>query len=266
MLSSPSRQVVGLAAVLTLAACSSAPPPDGPDGPGGPGGRGGPPPMGPQIFISPFGEPFVSTEGTKGGLADWFAAADADHDGALTSEEFAHDGRRWFATLDLDGDGVVGPTEIAAYERRIDEAFTGLGARGRGPDGRRPDGRAPKREGADGGPPRGGGMTANLGEPQSGPPPGGGAGGGAGGAPRGRGGRGPSGSTERMAQVGLLRVPQPVRAADRNVDQTVTPEEWAATTTRWFSLLDADHDGVLRLETLSTLLPDQGPRGRPGER
>ncbi|RZJ79692.1 MAG: hypothetical protein EON88_32750, partial [Brevundimonas sp.] len=62
-------------ASLTLfaAACASAP--------GGPGGSGGPPPMGPQIFVSPFGEPFKSQPGEPYPVAAWFAGADANGDG-----------------------------------------------------------------------------------------------------------------------------------------------------------------------------------------
>jgi hypothetical protein len=71
---------LGLTAVLaaTLAACASAPPegPGGRGGPGGPPGERGPAPMrGPQLFISPAGEPFRAPAGAPYPIAAWFAGA-----------------------------------------------------------------------------------------------------------------------------------------------------------------------------------------------
>jgi hypothetical protein len=238
-----------------MSACASGPQ-DGP--PGGP--DGGPPPARPQIFVSPYGELFVSQPGEAYPVSAWFAGADTDHDGRLTAEEFAADGLRWFAKLDLDGDGVVGPAEIAAYERSVDTVFAGLGG-GMGPGG-------------PGGPGRGGGRGAPSGAPsgerqmnleggaQDGPPM---DGGGGGQRPRQQPYRG---GTERLARAGLLSVPQPVRSADRNVDQKITREEWIAAGERWFGLLDQDHDGVLTLETLPKTAMQTGPGegGRPPRR
>lgn len=51
-----------------------------------------------------------------------------------------------------------------------------------------------------------------------------------------------------VADAGFFNLPQPVKAADVNVDQRVTT--WAAATTRWFAVLDNDRDGVFTLETL----------------
>ena len=50
--------------------------------------------------------------------------------------------------------------------------------------------------------------------------------------------------------IRLVRLPQPVKSADVNIDQRVTGEEWAAATQRWFYSLDTDRDGKLTLATL----------------
>jgi Ca2+-binding EF-hand superfamily protein len=248
-----------------LSACASGPG----GGPGGP--EGGPPPQRSEIFVSPYGELFVSQAGEPYPVAAWFADADADSDGRLTAEEFAADGRRWFATLDQDGDGLVGPGEIFAYERLVDATFTAMGGgMGGGPGGGPGGGMSGGRGSGRGGPPGGGQMNLN-GDQQDGGmggPMGGGMGGmggqeggGSGAKPRAQPYRG---GTERLARAGLLSVPQPVRAADRNADQKITPEEWTAAGERWFALLDQDHDGVLTLETLPKTAVQGGAGGRGG--
>lgn len=255
--------VAGLGTMALLSACAS-----GPSGhPGGP--EGGPPPQRSEIFVSPYGELFVSEPGEPYPVAAWFADADADGDGRLTAEEFAADGRRWFGTLDQDGDGVVGPSEIFAYERLVDSTFAALGGgMGGAPGGGRGRGRGGDRGSGRSGPPGGGQMNLNDDQQDGsmGGPMGGGIGGGQ------EGGAAPSkphaqpyrGGTERLARAGLLSVPQPVRAADRNADQKITPEEWTAAGERWFALLDQDHDGILTPEGLPKTAVQGGPGGRGG--
>ena len=111
---------------------------------------------------------------------------------------------------------------------------------------------------ADGGQGQDGGMG---GMPGGGMPGGGmgGPGGGRGGP--GGGGEGPRRSGPRgggpisvLAMAGLLNVPQPVKAADVDTNQRITPEEWSRAGERWFQLLDANKDGVL---TLAELPPTQ---------
>jgi len=242
---------LGLTAVLfaSVGACAS-----GPQG----GPPGGPPPARPQVFVSPYGELFVSQPGEPYPVAAWFAGADTDHDGRLIAEEFAADGLRWFGELDLDGDGVVGPSEIAAYERSVDATFASLGG-GMGPGG--PGGPGRGLGGGRGAPPGEGRMNLEGGA-QDGPPMGGEDGGQ---RPRQQPYRG---GTERLARAGLLSVPQPVRSADRNVDQKITREEWIAAGERWFVMLDQDHDGVLTLESLPKTAMQTGPGegGRPPRR
>lgn len=254
--------LAGIGLLTLVSACAAGPGGRGPHGPEG-GPDGGPPPQRSEIFVSPYGELFVSEPGEPYPVAAWFADADADSDGRLTAEEFAADGRRWFATLDQDGDGVIGPGEIFAYERLVDATFAAMGGGMEGgPGGGTGGGRGSGR----GGPPGGGQMNLN-GDQQDG-----GMGGPMGGMGGQEGGAAPSrpraqpyrGGTERLARAGLLSVPQPVRAADRNADQKITPEEWAAAGERWFVLLDQDHDGILTLESLPKTAMQAGPGGRGG--
>ena len=68
-----------------------------------------------DLFISPFGEPFRSPTG----LAEWFAGADSDHDGAVSLAEFRADGLRFHVRLDTNHDGRVDGFENTAYENEI---------------------------------------------------------------------------------------------------------------------------------------------------
>jgi hypothetical protein len=159
-------------------------------------------------------------------VAEWFAGADANGDGAIDFAEFEADGHRWFAHLDQNGDGRLGYSELSAYERSL-QGMRGFQASGpRGPAG-------------EGGPP----PRMNAAPTQSGPRPGGG------GGPGGR-GRGGQQGYGRIADAGFFNLPQPVKGADTDIDQQVTGEEWAQATNRWFLALDTDRDGRLTLATL----------------
>lgn len=220
----PLAGVVGL--TLAAVACASAP--------AGPSGAGAPPATGPRIFVSPFGEPFRSEPGEPYPVVAWFAGADADGDGALTLEEFTADGLRFFAELDLRGDGQIAPDEVAAYEDRMDRAFAGIAPVG-GPGG------GPRRGGRPSAP-----MSLGLAEPQQGATSG---------LDQGLGADRPrqlraSASSSRIAQAGLLAVPQPVKSADTDFNQTITRQEQEAVARRWFGLLDANRDGRLTLAEL----------------
>lgn len=230
--------VLSLAAVLT--ACAGDPGPGGPGGPPNP--FAAPPPPQRSLFISPFGEPFVADPGQPYPSANWFAGADADHDGAVTLAEFTVDGARFFSMLDGDGDGRLNQTELAAYEEGL-RRFGGMPGPGRR-DARGfpninilgPAGGGEEIPLADASTPD----TSTLGvAPQAQP-----------GSHRARprGGR-PQGYGA-VAEAGFFNLPQPVKSADVNVDQRVSAEEWSQATQRWFWSLDTDRDGKLTLATL----------------
>jgi hypothetical protein len=236
-------RTLGLTAALalTLTACAGGPP-EGPrrgppPGEDGPGPRGG----GLQLFISPAGEPFRAPSDAPYPVAAWFAGADANHDGALTRDEFVADALRFFAVVDADKDGVIDGFEVSAYEQRIAPEIIG----GTAPSMRRgPMGQGPG--GGDG-------------------PPGGGRGGGRGG-PRG----GMSGNAlQGAALYGLIAEPQPVMGADADFNRRITKDEATRAAVTRFRLLDTDKDGLLKLETLPKTpaqLRAEGGKDRDGPR
>lgn len=235
-----------------VAGCASPGGPTGGPGSGLPGGPGGPGMMPMQrLFVSPFGEVFTSEPHEPWAVSDWFITTDENLDGQVNLAEFQAQASRAFARLDTDQSGTLEPFELNAYETRL-RAQTGrrpfqpggddapVAEDGAGGTGGRPPG-------ADGGDRDGPGG----GRPGMGGPGGGGPGGGdRAGPPRGRGGAGGPRSYGIVAEAGFFNVPQPVKAADVNVDQRVTAQEWAQMVERRFLVLDSDRDGHLTLATL----------------
>ncbi|CAN7485204.1 hypothetical protein LJR219_003312 [Phenylobacterium sp. LjRoot219] len=173
-----------------------------------------------RLFVSPSGEPFRVADG----LSVWFAKVDADHDGRLTAVEFQADADRAFVRYDADRDGVLNGLEIQAYERdeapEITEfAFADApGERGgRGGFGRRKS--------------RGPGEAPGAGFH----------------------GAGASGA----ARFSLLNEPQPLLAADEDVDGKVHRAEWDRASARRFARLDRERAGAL---TLAGLRPQSAKR------
>lgn len=232
-------RTLGLTAVLaaTLAGCASAPP-ERPRDHGGPGGRppgegGAPPPSGPQLFISPAGEPFRAPHGAPYPIADWFNGADTNHDGALTRDEFVADAVRFFNVVDTDHNGVIDGFEVAYYEQRIAPEIIG----GAAPGGMR---RGPRGLGGgqeDG--PSDDDMSPSHRQRQQG-----------------------TNVLQGASLYGLIAEPEPVMAADGNFDRRITKDEAIKAAKTRFALLDTDKDGLLKLAELPKT-PAQGGM-RPG--
>ncbi|MBS0360580.1 MAG: EF-hand domain-containing protein [Proteobacteria bacterium] len=251
-------------ALLLLGACASDEP--GPrHGHGGPGGEhGSGPPGGParvRLFVSPSGEPFRG----EGGLARWFAQVDTDHDGSISLEEFRADARHSFQVLDANHDGVISGLEQQAYEREIVPEIGVLGFE-------QPE--APRQRRSPIGGPR---SSGNGGAPGSGIPGGGGVGGGLGDGSR----TDPAqmladqanavpkaAGRDGAARFSLLNEPEPIAAADADVDGKVTLAEWMARTDVRFAKLDWQKTGKLTMDSLLHLQPkdqkDDKRRGGPG--
>ena len=218
-----------LAAALTLAGCAG--------GMGEPATPSGPP----NLFLSPSGEPFRRGPQAPDPVAAWFTQADADGDGRLTLAEFTADALRFFAMLDPDRNGRVDAFEGQRYEREIVPEF------GMDPFGARAAAAAAER--AEGG--EAGAVDDIIRLPDRGLPP--------------RRGRAAEWGSRAASLTGD---PQPVRAADADLSQTITQAEFQALAERHFSMLDADRDGALTRATLppATLLHASdglaGVRGR----
>ena len=237
------RRLLLPALLLTLSACAADDPQErGPEG-------GGPPPR-VRLFISPSGEPFRG----DGGLARWFTQADTDHDGAVTLPEFRADAVQSFKVLDTNGDGTIDGFELQAYERNIVPEIGVLNFDES---------------------PRGGGRRRGIG--------GGGTGGGIGGSSprtndtggshvdaeallRQQSAKVPGAGRDGAARYSLINEPQPIAAADANLDGKVTLAEWMAITDRRFGKLDYDKTGRLTLESLLRAQPkdQKGGKGKPG--
>jgi hypothetical protein len=253
-----------LLVIGALAACADNPPPDHPGrgeraehrGRGDPGhgsGEGVRREAAVNIFFSPAGKPFRAARGELYVSAVWFAAADANGDGRLTRDEFLKDAEVFFHQLDSDHDGIVDGFELTTYEKVIAPEIL---------QGFRPERESP-----------GAGAPSDSGGGRGGGRHGGGGGGGRHGGSGGRGGEGGGGAAPSIADTkpqgaawfSYLDVPEPVAAADRELNNRITLKEFLATADERFKLLDVAGRGYLVLDELPKT-PVQmmrgGPRGR----
>ena len=219
--------------LLTLSACVSDEPKGRP---------GGPPPV--RLFISPSGEPFRG----EGGLGRWLAQADADHDGAITLEEFRADAKHSFKVLDVNGDGVIDGLELQHYEHDVVPEI-GIMAFDESGAGQRPSKHRPVGGRTGGGTSGPGGQTRASQDPaqrladEADRPA-------------------PAAGRDGAARYSLLNEPEPIAAADADVDGKVTLAEWMAQTDRRFAKLDHLKTGRLTLQSLLKIQPrdQRGPK------
>ena len=189
-----------------------------------------------QEFISPMGEPFRGHTGEPYPVEAWFKGADAGAKGYITKQDFEADAQRFFKALDTDGDGYLNDQEIDAYENTIaPEIKSAMG----------PDPNAVHYEPS----------AIDLGQMN---------------------GEAPAvykdsasriddnnaanaGKEERKAQLearrgagvfGFFNEPEPVRAADTNIDFRVSMKEWIEAADRRYAELDLRHDGKVTRDEL----------------
>ena len=186
-----------------------------------------------QLFISPMGEPFRASQHAGAAQALWFAGADRDGDGRITEPEFQRDAMRFFVTLDRSNDGEIDPDDIAYYENvlvpeiRVASGGRGLSSGGRGPGGRGGGGGGPgggRRQGGGGG---GEGQGMRLGNDDA--------------------RKTDTSIRERLgaARFGFFDLPEPVIAADSNLNRGVDESEFSMAAATRFAALDRNHDGAL---------------------
>ena len=230
-----------LAGLVLLAGCASAS--DGP--PGGASPTRGPRRPPPNVFISPSGEPFRSEPDAPYASTPWFQGADTNGDGRLTPAEFLADAERAFRKLDTNGDGVIDGFEINAYEETVAPEILPRLGRLRAGEGMDDDLFHDRNGGV-----RGGGSGRRRGDSNGG-----------------------GGGRIRAADIGysgagafgMLAEPEPLKAADADLDGRVSLAEWRARTRRRFELLDGKSRGVLTLDQLPKTYVQQERERRAGK-
>ena len=192
------------------------------------------PAAGPTLFVSPMGEPFRAPS-REAALELWFAGADSDGDGALGADEVRRDAERFFASLETDKDGEIDPPEMTRYESEIAPEIR----LGRGPMTRREIVRMRREEENE--------AARNMVLP---------------GFRHIRGGDRYGGSEEfeGAGRYGLINMPQPVMAADADLNRGVSAAEFSAAAGARFLMLDTDRNGKLTRAELIAQLPRIDPR------
>jgi hypothetical protein len=186
-------------------------------------------------FISPMGEPFRAHSVTDDTLADWFYRADANRDGFLTQAEMTADADRFFAKLDTDHDGEIGPDEIAQYEYDVAPEIQVMSKTRRLPgqpasvaaqsgaddaDANRRDQARQRRARADED------YYGSLGI---------------------------GGALQGAARYSLLNLPEPVAAADTDLNRSITLQEFRQAAIERFQLLDKARQGRITLAQLEAM-------------
>jgi hypothetical protein len=194
-------------------------------------------------FISPMGEAFRAHTATDDTLANWFYQADRDRDGALTAAEMQADAERFFATLDTSGDGQIDPDELAHYEWEIAPEIQVMSRTRRAPgqpapvvkqadsDEDQPSERDRERDRKK----RREEAYASLGF---------------------------GGGLQGAARYSLLNIPEPVAAADTDLNRAIALDEFRQAALARFQLLDSARQGRLTLAQLEALphAPDLGKK------
>jgi hypothetical protein len=174
-----------------------------------------PEPVKPVLFISPIGEPFRPAGEGDDPVRRWFDQADRNDDGTLTVGEFMLDGDRFFTTLDKDGDGELLPGEVHSYEQDVAPEIRLYQ--------RRPE------PGADG---------AKKPGPDD--------------RQQRRGGRPPAYADGVIGagRYAFLNIPNPVAAADSDVNRAITAREFRAAAAARFADLDPRQSKALSFDML----------------
>jgi hypothetical protein len=162
------------------------------------------------VFLSPMGEPFRAETGQPYPSAVWFARADKNQDGSVTRDEMVADALRFFDALDLNHDGKLTPDEVGRYESVVAPETSIYSVT--------PDDYFDRRRGQ-----RDSDAMADSRD---------------------------YGGAMGAGRYAWLNIPEPVVAADQDVDRIVTRDEFATAAAGAFERLDVLDHGRLRLQDL----------------
>jgi hypothetical protein len=180
-------------------------------------------PVKPVLFISPMGEPFRPKTGDDAAGDDpvrrWFDQADRNKDGKLTVGELMLDGDRFFATIDKDKSGELLPDEVAAYEQDV------------APEIRLYQRRPERKPDADGKPEDDRRQQQAKRKKPAPLPPG-------------------VDGAQGAGRYAFLNIPNPVAAADRDINRAVTQQEFRAAAAERFADLDPKQSKALTFDQL----------------
>jgi hypothetical protein len=179
-------------------------------------------------FISPMGEPFRSQAAGDDTMANWFGQADRNRDGYLTANEMQQDADRFFAILDTDSNGEIDPEELRVYEWDLASEIqvNSQWRRARGEPVLKTDSARAAQ-----------GLDQRKRDEFYG--------------------------LQGAARYGLLNMPQPVAAADRDFNRSITLAEFRRAAAERFGLLDGTRDrqlGLAELQALRAARPARGQR------
>ncbi|HTM80751.1 hypothetical protein [Asticcacaulis sp.] len=166
-----------------------------------------------NTFFSPSGQPFRAAAGQPYPVAKWVEQADTDKDGKISHDEFITDATAFFNKLDANHDGYIVSSENSAYENQVAPEIQNIDPRIRQPKN----------------------YTAS--------------------ADSGGGDTDPTGGRYQKqivgaSQYGVIDEPQPIRAADSNLDFRVKIDEWINASNQRFTILDRNEDGFITMDEL----------------
>lgn len=193
-----------------------------------------------NVFISPCGKPFRAKPLDPYPVVDWFKAADKNGDGKLDHAEFMADAEAFFKVLDVNNDGIIDPREVFRYERGVAPEI--LGYRVKVSDARTAPGlwggRLLLAQMMGGGGMGGGGAAAGQIDPGGDEPP----------------EEHPPHDIDESGQgaspFGFFSEPEPVMAADEDLNGYIRKAAFLRLAGRHFDRLDPDEVGYLTLAKL----------------
>ncbi|MGN6365870.1 hypothetical protein [Asticcacaulis taihuensis] len=166
-----------------------------------------------NIFFSPSGQPFRAAPGQPYPVMAWFAQADTDKDGKISHDEFVNDATAFFNKLDTNHDGYINSPENSAYENDVAPEITRIDPRIKQPKNYV----SQADDSGENSDPTAGRYQKQI---------------------------------VGASQYGMIDEPQPIRAADSNLDFRVKADEWLNASNQRFSILDSNQDGFITPDEL----------------